>query len=288
MSLPATFVPGFHNEEAVRKMQYNPLGNTGLKISKIGFGGAALGGRFLFGEYEEAEGIATVHEALKQGINFIDTAPYYGQGRSEELLGKALKGVPRKAYYIATKVARYEMDILTRFDFSKEKTLWSVDNSLKKLGLDYVDIIQTLPALASVVQAGKARYIGITCHTLSVLKEAIQRSPVPISTVLSYARNTLIDDSLLTFVPYFQDHGIELAKLAQYHTMSSPGPATQLVGMNNRKELQANIDVAVIGLTDLEQQVLKDIKSKFLDKLKPTHWEGFEVKQYEEALKQKK
>ena len=55
---------------------------------------------------------------------------------------QALKEIPRKAYYIATKVGRYETDPKKTFDFSKEKTLWSVDNSLKLLGLDYVDIIQ--------------------------------------------------------------------------------------------------------------------------------------------------
>lgn len=88
------------------------------------------------------EAIATVHKALKAGINYIDTAPYYGQGRSEEVLGMALKDVPRSAYYLATKVGRYNATFEGMFDFSAKKTRESVEKSLKLLGLDYVDIIQ--------------------------------------------------------------------------------------------------------------------------------------------------
>lgn len=230
MALPDTFVATFHDEEAVRKMRYNVLGSTGLRVSHMAFGGGALGGRFLYGEYDEAEAIATVHEALKQGINYIDTAPWYGQGRSEELLGKALKDIPRNAYYIATKVGRYETDPRKMFDFSRDKTLESVDHSLKLLGLDYVDIIQvhdiefapsldivvneTLPALQSVVEAGKARFIGVTGYPVSVLKEAIERSNTKVDTVLSYTRDTLIDDTFKKFLPFFQSKGLGIINAA--------------------------------------------------------------------------
>lgn len=88
------------------------------------------------------EAIKTIHTAIKSGINYIDTAPYYGQGRSEEVLGMALKDVPREAYYIATKVGRYEKSFENMIDFSAKKTRQSVEKSLRLLGLDYVDIIQ--------------------------------------------------------------------------------------------------------------------------------------------------
>lgn len=88
--------------------------------------------------------IETIRLAIRSGINYIDTAPYYGQGRSEQIIGKALKGVPREAYYIATKVGRYEVAPKKQFDFSAEKTLKSVDVSLSYLGLDYVDIVQVM------------------------------------------------------------------------------------------------------------------------------------------------
>ena len=88
------------------------------------------------------EAIATVHKALKAGINYIDTAPFYGQGRSEEILGMTLKNVPRSAYYLATKVGRYENNYEGMFDYSAKKTRESVEKSLQLLGVDYVDIIQ--------------------------------------------------------------------------------------------------------------------------------------------------
>lgn len=83
-----------------------------------------------------------VREALKRGVNYIDTAPYYGEGKSEEALGKILKDVPRSAYYIATKVARYRFDPSRAFDFSREATIKSVNDSIEKLGLNYVDVVQ--------------------------------------------------------------------------------------------------------------------------------------------------
>lgn len=97
---------------------------------------------YILRAFDEQHGIETIRQAIRSGINYIDTAPYYGQGRSEQILGKALKGVPREAYYIATKVGRYDVAPNKQFDFSYERTMKSVDVSLDYLGLDYVDLIQ--------------------------------------------------------------------------------------------------------------------------------------------------
>lgn len=126
-------------------------------------------------------------------MNYIDTAPYYGQGRSEKILGKALKDVPREAYYIATKIGRYGPDIKDQFDFSAKKTKESIDVSLGYLGLDYVDIIQihdvefaenldiivneALPACEEIVKQGKAKFIGYSGYPLNVLKKLLERVP---------------------------------------------------------------------------------------------------------------
>ena len=92
--LPSTFVEGFHDAEVVKKMVYRPLGGeTGLTVSALSLGASSLGSAFR--ETDEGESIAVVHEALKSGINLIDTAPWYGHGKSETVLGKALKGIPR-------------------------------------------------------------------------------------------------------------------------------------------------------------------------------------------------
>jgi aryl-alcohol dehydrogenase-like predicted oxidoreductase len=80
--------------------------------------------------------------ALKKGINYIDTAAWYGHGLSEKRLGIALKNIPRKAYYIASKACRYQPEITEMFDFSFDRTLKSIDESLERLGIEYLDVIQ--------------------------------------------------------------------------------------------------------------------------------------------------
>ncbi|XP_063872270.1 uncharacterized protein LOC135106838 isoform X1 [Scylla paramamosain] len=219
---PPTFVQGFHDAEAVARMTYHPLGDTGLQLSRFSLGGTPFGGQY--GEAREQACIDTIHLALKSGVNYIDTSPWYGNGRSEEVLGKALKDVPRSSFYIGTKVGRYEPVPERMFDFSAKRVAQSVDRSLQLLGLDYVDLIQvhdfefaenldiiveeTLPALQKVVDSGKARFIGITSYSVSLLKELVERSPVKISAILSYARNTLIDDTLEGFMPFFKSRNI--------------------------------------------------------------------------------
>lgn len=150
---------------------------------------------FVFRNDSEDEAIRAFHFAIKSGVNYIDTAPYYGQGRSERIIGKALEGIPREAYYIATKVARYNLGdtIEEQFDFSAKKTKESIDQSLSYLGLPSVDIIQihdvefadsldvvvneTLPAVEEARKQGKTRFIGVTGYPLHMLKEAILKAP---------------------------------------------------------------------------------------------------------------
>ncbi|XP_049843525.1 uncharacterized protein LOC126295222 isoform X5 [Schistocerca gregaria] len=299
--LPPTFVPGFHDEAAVRAMRYNPLGETGLYVSHLGCGGGVLSS--LYGRFTEEECIATIREAIRQGVNYIDTAPWYGQGRSEDILGKALKEVPRQAYYIGTKVGRYELDPRRMFDFSASKTRQSIEKSLKLLQLDYVDILQvhdvefapdpemlineTLPVVKEAVEAGKARFIGITGYPVSALKDIVARSKdIRISTVLSYCRDTLVDSTLQEYMPFFKSQGVELGKLAVYHALTREGQATHIVGANCREVLRLNLRTLREGLTEAEQQVLEHVKDRFFADLKVRHWEGKELREREAILKE--
>lgn len=97
---------------------------------------------FIYSDLDEVEAIKTIVQAIKSGVNYIDTAPWYGQGKSEQVLGRALKDVPREAYYIATKVGRYELEVEKQFNFSAKKVTEGFNDSLRYLGLDYVDVIQ--------------------------------------------------------------------------------------------------------------------------------------------------
>lgn len=204
---------------------------------------------------DESNAIKTIINAIKSGVNYIDTAYWYGQGKSEQILGKALKQIPRDTYYIGTKVGRYEMDIEKQFDFSAEKTIQSFERSLELLGLDYVDIIQvhdiefapsldvvineTLPTLEKFVKDGRAKYIGITGYPLSVLKEAVLRAPGRFDTVLSYTRNTLLDDSLKDYISFFQEQniGIICASIHGMGILTNSGPQSWHPACENIKEV---------------------------------------------------
>src|SRR5512143_21855 len=86
-------------------MEYNLLGKTGLRVSRLSFGASSLGG--VFHVVQEADAIRAVHVALDCGINYFDVAPAYGGTRSETVLGKALKGTPRDRYFLSTNVGKY-------------------------------------------------------------------------------------------------------------------------------------------------------------------------------------
>ncbi|KAA0203112.1 hypothetical protein HAZT_HAZT005887, partial [Hyalella azteca] len=191
---------------------------TDMEASHIGIGGCSAGGEY--GDVAEEESILTIVEAVRRGINYIDTSPAYGCGRSEEIIGKALRQLPRRSYYIATKVGRYGSTWKDMFDFSAVRTEQSVTSSLKRLGVEYIDLVQvhdlefvddinqileeTLPTLRKMVEQGKVRYIGITGYPLSFLKRVVELSTTRIDTVLSYCRCTMMDQELLNYSSFFQ------------------------------------------------------------------------------------
>lgn len=123
-------------------MNYNPLGKTGLNVSRLSFGASALGG--VYGPVDETEGIRAVHTAFELGINYFDVAPAYGGTVAETVLGRALKSIPRDRYYLSTKVGKftqaggYGNDTL---DFSRARIRASLDESARRLGTDYFDIV---------------------------------------------------------------------------------------------------------------------------------------------------
>ena len=194
-------------------MEYRVLGKTGLKVSALSFGASSLGS--VFRAVDEAEGIRTVHVALDLGINLIDVSPYYGLTRAETVLGKALKVIPRDRYYLATKVGRSGDDL---FDFSAKRVTASVDESLARLNVDTVDIIQchdiefgnldqvvneTLPALRKLQAQGKVRFVGVTGLPLKIFRYVIDHAEL--DTILSYCHYSLNDTTLGTLVPFLKE-----------------------------------------------------------------------------------
>ncbi|AKC82682.1 aldo/keto reductase [Verrucomicrobia bacterium IMCC26134] len=217
-------------------MQYRTLGATGVKVSALAFGGSSLGSAF--GPIDENDGIRAVHVALDHGINLIDTAPYYGATKAEIVLGKALKGVSRDRYILATKVARYGPE-QKDFDFSAARVTRSVDESLSRLGVDHVDFIQvhdmefgdldqivneTIPALRKVQTSGKARFVGISCLPVRLLKHVLDR--VAVDQIQSYCHYCLNDSALADLLPYLAEKKVGIfnsAPLAM-RLLSNEGP----------------------------------------------------------------
>jgi L-galactose dehydrogenase len=196
-------------------MKYRVLGKTGWKVSVLGFGAAPLGGTH--GAVDEKEGIRAVRTAIDLGINFIDVAPYYGLTIAESALGRALQGVPREKYYLATKVGRYGADEKD-FDFSPERVTRSVDESLRRLRVAHIDLIQcqdieyaaipklveeTLPALQKLKRQGKVRHVGVTGLPLKALRKALESAPM--DTVHSYCHFCLTNTTLVQILPLLKD-----------------------------------------------------------------------------------
>ncbi|HEV8497550.1 MAG TPA: aldo/keto reductase [Gemmatimonadaceae bacterium] len=200
-------------------MQRRPLGRTGLNISILSFGASSLGG--VFRATDDTEGIRAVHTALDLGMNFIDVSPYYGATRAETVLGRALRGIGRDRYYLATKVGQYGDGV---FDFSADRVTRSLDESCARLGVDYIDLLQchdiefasidqivgeTLPALLELKRAGRIGHIGITGLPLKIFHSVLDRVPIgQVGTVLSFCHYELNDTSLEPHLPYFAKKGV--------------------------------------------------------------------------------
>ena len=208
-------------------MRYTELGKTGMKISNLSFGASSLGS--VFRETNEKESFEAVEAAIEGGINFIDVSPYYGHYKAETVLGKALRNVPRDKYYLSTKVGRYGKDGVNTWDYSARRVTDSVYESMERLGIDFIDLInvhdiefqaslpgglqkvvdETLPALVELREKGVVGHVGITDLQLQNLKWVIEHCPKgTVESVLNFCHYTLNDDALGDFMGFFEHEGV--------------------------------------------------------------------------------
>jgi aryl-alcohol dehydrogenase-like predicted oxidoreductase len=215
-------------------MRYTELGRTGMKISHLSFGASSLGS--VFRETNEKESFEAVEAAIEGGINFIDVSPYYGHYKAETVLGKALRNIPRDKYYLSTKVGRYGKDGVNTWDYSAKRVTDSVYESMERLGIDHIDLInvhdiefqadlpgglqkvvdETLPALVELREKGVVSHVGITDLQLQNLKWVVeqsskfkdQSSKPMVESILNFCHYTLNDDALGDFMGFFEHEGI--------------------------------------------------------------------------------
>ncbi len=193
-----------------------------MKVSNLSFGASSLGG--VFHGVREDEGIRAVHTAVDHGINFIDVSPYYGHLKAEMVLGKALKEIQRDRYFLSTKVGRYGKDGVNTWDYSAKRATASVYESMERLNVDYIDLInvhdvefadlqqvvsETLPALVELRRKGVVGHVGITDLQPENLKWVIEHSEEgTVESVLCFCHYCLNDDLLLEYLDFLEERGI--------------------------------------------------------------------------------
>jgi aryl-alcohol dehydrogenase-like predicted oxidoreductase len=188
---------------------------TQLKVSRVALGTWAMGG-WMWGGSDQREAIATIHAALNQGINLIDTAPVYGFGASEEIVGAALDGV-RAQTVIATKTGLEWRDGKIYRNATGERILREIDDSLRRLRTDYIDIYQvhwpdplvpveeTAEAMRSLYEQGKIRAIGVSNFSVAQIERFRKVAPLH---VLQPPYNLFERGIEAEILPYCQANGI--------------------------------------------------------------------------------
>jgi L-galactose dehydrogenase len=206
-------------------MKIAPLGQTGMKVSRLSLGASSLGG--VFRPVDEAEGIRAVHTALDAGINYFDAAPAYGGTQGERVLGKALNGIARHRYYLSTKVGkytnpeRYGDDV---FDYSRPRIRASITESAARLGTDYFDIIhlhdieyggamftewaltEGLNALLELKQEGRIGAVSFGIYPMDLWHRIF--SHYPADAALVHNHYCLNDTRLTELLPMAREKGI--------------------------------------------------------------------------------
>ena len=265
-------------------MKYRKLENTDLLLSEVTFGAWAAGG-WMWGGTERQEAIDAIRVSYSLGVTSIDTAPIYGQGTSEEIVGEAIKGLPRDSVQILTKYGmRWD---LKKGDFGfhskknngeeidiykyagKESIIKECEDSLKRLGTDYIDLYQihwpdsttpiseTMEAVARLIEQGKVRYAGVCNYNAAQMAEAekyitLASNQVPYSMVKRNIENELI--------PYCLEHKKSILAYSPLERGLLSGkmrPGYQFASGDHRK------DVAFFKDENLSRT------SEFLDLIKP-------------------
>ena len=180
-------------------MEYQELGNSGVSVSRITFGSWAAGG-WMWGGTEQNDAVGAIHASYDLGVTSIDTAPVYGMGFSEQIVGEAIKGLPRDKVQILTKfgmrwdLAKGQFAMKTKDNdghdldvykyASRESIMKECEDSLRRLGTDYIDLYQqhwpdvttpideTMEAVSRLIEQGKVRAAGVSNYSVAQMQEA--------------------------------------------------------------------------------------------------------------------
>ncbi|MGC6423418.1 MAG: aldo/keto reductase [Lentimonas sp.] len=254
-------------------MKYRPLGNTGLDVSILSYGASALGG--VFHDIDESVGLQAVHTALEHGINYIDVSPAYGNTKAEAVLGKALCEHQRDSYILSTKAGKfctpgeYGGHL---FDYSKAAIRRSLDESLQRLGTDYVDALylhdieydgrsyvkqaltEGVAALKALKQEGKIRHYGISTYPMNLWQEVFET--VDFEIAMTHSHYCLSDTLLLDLADACSEKGIGIVNSSPLlmGVLTARGPADWFpINKEQRAVAQQAVEFCKAQGTTIEQ-----------------------------------
>jgi aryl-alcohol dehydrogenase-like predicted oxidoreductase len=203
------------------KLETCRLGKSDLEITRIGIGTAPIGSmlnwRIYWGFQDESESIRTIETALGLGVNWIDTAPFYGWGNAERIVGKALKGKRDKVYIFNKCGTLQNGKGGEREDLSPSSIRREVETSLRDLKTDYIDLYQfhdpdpntpieeSWAEMQTLIEEGKVRYSGLSNHTIDLMERAMSVAPV---TSNQHQYNLLHREIEHDVLPFSQQHSI--------------------------------------------------------------------------------
>jgi aryl-alcohol dehydrogenase-like predicted oxidoreductase len=209
-------------------MEYRKLGNTELELSTITYGAFAIGGN-MWGGNEKKDSIDSIHASIDNGVTTIDTAPFYGFGLSEEMIGEALKSQDRSKVQLLTKFGLvWDGSNNGKGDFffdaddngkkipvykysSKQNVIKEIEESLKRLQTDYIDLLQihwpdsttpiseTMEAVETLIQHGKIRAFGVSNYSIPQIQEAQKTVQIASNQVAYSMLNRKIEADLIPF-----------------------------------------------------------------------------------------
>lgn len=256
----------FNREEDV---QYNTFGNLGFDVSRLSFGASSLGGSFR--PVDESEAIRAVHAALDAGINYIDVAPAYGATRAEQVLGKALRGVPRERYHLSTKVGKYSAPGAygqDELDYSRDRILTSLEESSRRIGVDYFDVVhihdieyqgrrkldsalsEGYETLLELRDAGRIGGVSFGIYPMDLWHRILDE--LPIDAMLVHNHYCLNDTRATELLPKAEERGVALINASPFASGLLSGreapdwhPATEEDRAVFRQATQLCIDAGV-------------------------------------------